>query len=206
MISINENLVCVILAGGKGSRLDKKGKFNQIFNNLSLLEHVFNKVSKQIDKLAINFNKENTQSNIKAETIYDTYYNDIGPLAGIHSAIKYSNNKIGKEGMVCTVPVDTPFLPNDLIKRLYKNIKKNSSEIVVAKSGIRSHPTIAIWQNSLLIKLEESINNGTRKIDRFTYDMRVSYESWKIEGIDPFFNINNYDDLKIAEFMIKKNK
>ena len=106
--------------------------------------------------------------------------------------------------MVCTVPVDTPFLPNDLIDKLYKNIKKNSSDIVIAKSGIRTHPTIAIWKNSLLMKLEKYINNGTRKIDRFTGDMQVSYESWKIDGIDPFFNINNYDDLKIAETMVKK--
>ena len=106
--------------------------------------------------------------------------------------------------MVCTVPVDTPFLPNDLINKLYQNIKKNSSDITVAKSGTRTHPTIAIWKNSLLIKLEEYINNDIRKIDSFTKDMQVSYESWKIEGIDPFFNINNYDDLKIAENMIKK--
>ena len=206
MISINNKLVCVILAGGKGSRLDKKGKFNQVFNNISLLDHVYNKVKKQLDIIAVNFNKKETKSNIEIERIYDAYQDNIGPLAGIHSAIKYSNKKFGEAGMVCTVPVDTPFLPNDLIDKLYQNIKKNSSDIAVAKSGTRTHPTIAVWKNSLLIKLEEYINKNTRKIDRFTGDMKVSYESWKIEEIDPFFNINNYDDLKIAETMIKKKK
>ena len=204
MISLKNKLVCVILAGGKGSRLDKKGKFDQVFNKIPLLEHVFNKVKKQSDLIVVNFNKKEKKSNIEIESIYDTYQDDIGPLAGIHSAIKYSNEKFGEVGMVCTVPVDTPFLPSDLIDRLYQNIIKHSSDIVVAKSGTRKHPTIAIWKNSLLIKLEEYINNDIRKIDSFTKDMRVSYESWKIEGIDPFFNINNYDDLKIAENMIKK--
>ena len=204
MISLKNKLVCVILAGGKGSRLDKKGKFDQVFNKIPLLEHVFNKVKKQSDLIVVNFNKKETKSNIEIESIYDTYQDDIGPLAGIHSAIKYSNEKFGEVGMVCTVPVDTPFLPSDLIDRLYQNIIKHSSDIVVAKSGTRKHPTIAIWKNSLLIKLEEYINNDIRKIDSFTKDMQVSYESWKIEGIDPFFNINNYDDLKIAENMIKK--
>ena len=204
MISLKNKLVCVILAGGKGSRLDKKGKFDQVFNKIHLLEHVFNKVKKQSDLIVVNFNKKETKSNIEIESIYDTYQDDIGPLAGIHSAIKYSNEKFGEVGMVCTVPVDTPFLPSDLIDRLYQNIIKNSSDIVVAKSGTRKHPTIAIWKNSLLIKLVQFINNDIRKIDRFTAEMKVSYESWKIEGIDPFFNINNYDDLKIAETMIKK--
>ena len=32
MISLKNKLACVILAGGKGSRLDKKGKFDQVFN------------------------------------------------------------------------------------------------------------------------------------------------------------------------------
>lgn len=204
MISLKNKLACVILAGGKGSRLDKKGKFDQVFNKIPLLEHVFNKVKKQSDLIVVNFNKKEKKSNIEIESIYDTYQDDIGPLAGIHSAIKYSNEKFGEVGMVCTVPVDTPFLPSDLIDRLYQNIIKHSSDIVVAKSGTRKHPTIAIWKNSLLIKLEEYINNDIRKIDSFTKDMQVSYESWKIEGIDPFFNINNYDDLKIAENMIKK--
>ena len=203
MISLKNKLACVILAGGKGSRLDKKGKFDQVFNKIPLLEHVFNKVKKQSDLIVVNFNKKEKKSNIEIESIYDTYQDDIGPLAGIHSAIKYSNEKFGEVGMVCTVPVDTPFLPSDLIDRLYQNIIKHSSDIVVAKSGTRKHPTIAIWKNSLLIKLEEYINNDIRKIDSFTKDMQVSYESWKIEGIDPFFNINNYDDLKIAETMIK---
>ena len=204
MISTKNKIVCVILAGGKGSRLDKKGKYTQVFNKIPLLEHVFNKVKKQSDLIVVNFNKKETKSHIKIERIYDTYQDDIGPLAGIHSAIKYSNKKFGEVGMVCTVPVDTPFLPSDLIYRLYQNIIKHSSDIVVAKSGTRKHPTIAIWKNSLLIKLEEYINNDIRKIDSFTKDMQVSYETWKIEGIDPFFNINNYDDLKFAETMIEK--
>ena len=46
MISTKNKLVCVILAGGKGSRLDKKGKFNEVFDKISLLEHVYNKVKK----------------------------------------------------------------------------------------------------------------------------------------------------------------
>ena len=85
MISLKNKLVCVILAGGKGSRLDKKGKFDQVFNKIPLLEHVFNKVKKQSDLIVVNFNKKEKKSNIEIESIYDTYQDDIGHVAGIHS-------------------------------------------------------------------------------------------------------------------------
>ena len=36
-----ERLIGIILAGGKGTRLDGKGKLNHKFNNNTLLEHVY---------------------------------------------------------------------------------------------------------------------------------------------------------------------
>ena len=45
-----------------------------------------------------------------------------------------------------------------------------------------------------------------RKIDIFTKELEKSYVSWEIHKYDPFYNINNYNDLKIAENMINKDK
>ena len=53
-------------------------------------------------------------------------------------------------------------------------------------------------------ELELHINKGTRKIDKFTGDLNVSYVNWKSNQSDPFFNINNYDDLKLAKNMLHK--
>ena len=203
-MNINElNIACIILAGGKGSRLDGKGKYNQVLYNKTLLEHVCFRVRGQSKYIAINFNRENEIKHLEIDIIYDIFSNNIGPLAGIHSALKYGYNKFGKKGLVCTVPVDTPFLPQNLVKNLYKNLINNNSKIVVAKSGNRKHPTIALWSNSLLFEIEKYINKGVRKIDIFSENFKVSYEAWKIEKIDPFFNINNYEDLKKAENMLK---
>ena len=171
-MNINKtNIVCIILAGGKGSRLDGMGKYNQLLGNKTFLQHVYDRVKKQFKYVAVNFNKKNDVKNLDLDIIYDIYLNDIGPLAGIHSALHYGYNRSGKESFVCTVPVDTPFLPSNLATNLYKNLIKNNSEIVVAKSGNRIHPTIALWNNTLLFKLEEFINNGIRKIDMFTNNL-----------------------------------
>lgn len=196
-------MICVILAGGKGSRLDGQGKYNQVLINKTLLEHVYERVKKQFKYNVVNFNHKKKNKNNKLEIVYDIFSNNIGPLAGIHSALYYGYKKFGKDGFVCTVPVDTPFLPSNLAYRMYKNITKNKSEIVVAKSGNRVHPTIAMWKNKLIFELESFIENGIRKIDMFTKNFNVSYESWNIEKIDPFFNINNYDDLKKAQNVLE---
>ena len=58
---------------------------------------------------------------------------------------------------------------------------------------------------SVIKKLEYCIQNNIRKIDLFTKELDKSYVNWSIEKYDPFYNINNYDDLKIAETMIKNN-
>ena len=102
-----------------------------------------------------------------------------------------------------TVPVDTPFIPMDLIARLKNKIETSKFNVIIACSGNRHHPTIAIWKTSVISKLEKCIRNNVRKIDLFTKELVKGYVSWEINKYDPFFNINNYNDLKFAENMIK---
>ena len=51
-------------------------------------------------------------------------------------------------------------------------------------------------------KLELDINKGVRKIDAFTSNFKVSYEEWSTKKYDPFFNINNSEDLNVAKKLI----
>ena len=197
-----KKLIGIILAGGKGSRLDGEGKFNQKFNNNTLLEQVYQRIKSQFSYIAINLNNKERTVKLKLEVIYDKFSKNIGPLAGIHASLCQGNKINGEEGHVCIVPVDTPFLPKDLGKRLYSNMLKNNSDIVFAKSGNRIHPTIGLWKNNLKKKLEFDINKGVRKIDAFTANFKVSYEEWTIKKHDPFFNINNSEDLNVAKKLI----
>ena len=54
-------------------------------------------------------------------------------------------------------------------------------------------------------KIEKSILNNVRKIDFFTKDLRKVFVEWNGNDYDPFYNINDYNDLKLAESMLKKN-
>ena len=201
------NTICVILAGGKGSRLDGKGKYKEVLLDSPLWQHVYGRVKSQSIKVAVNLNKKTVKENSIPENIdivYDIFKEDIGPLAGIHAAITYAGKKKNNNILVCTVPVDTPFLPKNLLNNLYKDIKLKNSDVAVAMSNNRPHPTIALWKIKIKKILEEHIKKGTRKIDKFTADLNVSYVDWDTSDIDPFFNVNNYSDLKLAKNMLKK--
>ena len=113
-----DEVSCVILAGGEGRRLDGKGKYSKIFNCKTLLEHVYTRMLKQTSHVAVNFRNENYKVNQNYFVVTDKFNENIGPLAGIHAAISYSKERFSS---VVTVPVDTPFIPLDLITKLNSN-------------------------------------------------------------------------------------
>ena len=201
-----EEIQCVILAGGKGRRLDGKGKYSQLLCNKTLLEHVFTRVSMQSSRVAVNFHDKNNNTFKNYSIVLDKFKKSIGPLAGIHAALSYCiENGNDSSQLVITIPVDTPFIPLDLVIKFKNKIKFSQSDVVIASSNERHHPTIAIWKTSIISKLEDSIKNNIRKIDLFTNNLKKAYINWDIKEYDPFYNINDYNDLKNAEYMIKKN-
>ena len=199
-----DKVYCVILAGGQGRRLDGKGKYLQILNNKSLLEHVISRMKVQTEYLAVNF-RNNNHKKINLPTVIDKFKENVGPLAGIHAALSHVNEISKKKAAVVTVPVDTPFVPLDLIFQLKKKFNPSVNDVVIACSRKRHHPTIAMWSSSLKNKIEKSILNNVRKIDFFTKDLRKVFVEWNGNDYDPFYNINDYNDLKLAESMLKKN-
>ena len=144
-----KRLIGIILAGGKGSRLDGEGKLNQKFNNNTLLEQVYQRIKSQFSYIAINLNNKERTVKLKLEVIYDKFSENIGPLAGIHASLCQGNNINGEEGYVCIVPVDTPFLPQDLGKRLYSNMLKNNSDLWGTKWFLVTNPTYGRWELSI---------------------------------------------------------
>ena len=57
-MAIRNKIPCVILAGGKGSRLDGKGKYLELLNKLPLWQHVYDKVKCQFDTTVINVKRK----------------------------------------------------------------------------------------------------------------------------------------------------
>ncbi len=188
------------MIGGKSSRMGGGIKSFKKFNNKYIFDRIFEKISIQTDNIIININKDkNLLYAYKKPIFEDNIKGHLGPLAGIHAAMLYIEKKMPAINWLITVPGDTPFIPNNLIERLYKSARKNNKKIVMAESNYKVHPTIGIWNIQLLKSLEKSLKNGERKIILWAKKHELGYENFKQNHYDPFFNVNYEADLSLAE-------
>ena len=195
----------VILAGGSARRLGGKGKAFINISGVSLIDLVLRKIETQLDRVAINTRDKNSFSQYNYPIIEDliTEEGGSGPLAGISSAIKWAKKSINPVSHVITVPVDTPLLPIDLVHRMSLELKIKKSDIIFASSNNNIYPVVSMWSLSLDNHLDKALSNGVRKIDAFTSSYNVSIVDWSFNDVDPFFNINNPEDITLAEKYIK---
>jgi len=195
----NNNLLGVVLAGGLSKRMNKENKFFKKFNQKTLLEIIINKAIKQVPNIIINanINKSNFKKN-KLEVIKDSVGGFKGPLAGILTGMEYGKKKNFK--WLITFPCDAPFFPIDLVNKLLLKIKKKKYKIVIAKSNNRIHPVFGIWSISLKDSLIDTIKkDNIRKIDLFIKKHDHAIVNFNYKNIDPFFNINDFNDLRKAK-------
>ncbi|MBK5947511.1 molybdenum cofactor guanylyltransferase [Rhodobacter veldkampii DSM 11550] len=117
-----------------------------------------------------------------------------GPLAGVLAGLDWAVAQ-GAVALV-TVPVDTPFLPADLVTRL-----TDVGGAAFAESRGRDHPTVALWPVTARSALVARLDTGERRL-RAALDgaARVSFAGTP----DPFFNLNTPEDLASAEDWVRE--
>jgi molybdopterin-guanine dinucleotide biosynthesis protein A len=118
-----------------------------------------------------------------------------GPLAGILAALTWTPTDY-----VMIAPCDTPFLPDDLIPRLWQGVSADVG-VITAATGQWDHPTVALWRKDLAPALAAAFNAGTRSIRAFTKTIPHALVHWQDGGLDPFTNVNTQQDLAQAERM-----
>ena len=171
----NEIVPCVILAGGKGRRMGGKEKALIPLLDRPLLSYVLEKVSGKVAPIALNIN-----TNLEKFTkfgypiIEDPIKGHLGPLAGILASLNWA--KQHNQDWVMTLPCDTPFPPHNLVQSML-NAKNNQPDVdlIVAKSRGFNHPVIALWKSEINIKLKNALDEGIRKIDIFTTQLKIAY-------------------------------
>ena len=207
MNASDEIVPCVILAGGKGRRMGGKEKALVNLLDRPLISYTLEKISGKVAPIALNVNtnlKEFKKFGYKM--LEDPIKGHLGPLVGILASLNWAKNF--NQNWVLTLPCDTPFLPKNLIESLVKVKNENPDiDLVVAKSKGFIHPVIALWKTSNNIKLKNAIEDGIRKIDNFTTQLKikhVNFDNLNKSKFDPFTNLNSPKDLIIAMQILGK--
>lgn len=201
----DNNILAVILAGGKSKRFGKD-KNQAKLGSKSLLEHVIDRVRAKFKKILIISGK-----NIKIQesedicVIPDCVQGHLGPLVGVLSAMKWIKEKKKNYKWIATFPSDTPFFDNSIIDKYLEEIKNNQSSLYFVKSNYKRHNIFGLWSVDLMDILEEDlIKKNFRKVEDWSNKIGVKIIKVKFNKFDPFFNINTKDDLIEAEKILKK--
>lgn len=190
----------VILAGGLATRMGGGDKGFRAVAGRPIIERVVSRISPQVDRLIINANGDPERFiALGLPVIPDDLPDRPGPLAGILAAMDHAAEFTSCDRLL-SVAADCPFLPRDLAPALLVAMDRGGARIAVAHSGGFSQPTIALWDVSLRHDLRRAlVDEGLRKIDRFTARYPLAEAEWPVEPFDPFFNANAPDDLALAE-------
>jgi molybdenum cofactor guanylyltransferase len=202
----DNNILAVVLAGGKSKRFGQD-KNSVKLGSKTLLEHVLSKVYDKFEQILIVSSYPIDIKDREKITIIPDYLNDLGPLAGVLSSMKWVKENKKPYKWIATFPSDTPFFDSSIIEEYKVRIKNNKSDLFFIKSDEKRHNIFGLWSINLLKKLEEDlIMNGFRKVEEWANKIGVNVIEVKTKKYDPFFNINTKEDFEIAQKILKKIK
>lgn len=129
------------------------------------------------------------------------HFADSGPMGGIYSGLLNSGSEIN-----LVLSCDTPFVDPDFYYELMKHIKTHD---IVAPWYMKEkyEPLCAVYNRKTIGLMKSFIKKKNFKIPdlfRIANTYRYSLSDSKIDK-NMFFNINNSDDLKRAEILLKSS-
>ena len=180
----------VILAGGLGRRMGGIDKGLQELRGRPMVHWVVERLAPQVDELLINANQNGERYAAFGHRVVPDQIPDFaGPLAGLHAALSAAAHPL-----VATAPCDSPFLPADLVSRLFSALTATGADLAVARTFDQPHPVFCLCRRDVLPHLTEFLAGGGRKIDRWYATLKVVEVAFDDEA-DAFENINTREEL-----------
>ena len=201
---IENNILGIILAGGKSSRFGED-KSTAKLGNKTLLDHTVSKIENEFNEiLVISNNKDFNFKNNKIHVVGDCIEGQLGPLVGILTAMKWVKKNKKNYKWIASFPCDTPFFDIKLISELKIKVKETSKKLIFLNSNKKRHNIFGLWSLDLIEILEKDIKNSIRKVELWAD--KVGYENINIneEKFDRFLNINTKKDLEKAKENLDK--
>jgi molybdopterin-guanine dinucleotide biosynthesis protein A len=182
----------VILAGGQSKRMQVQNKATVLFEGKPLITHVIDRMKTQAKHTVINTHRNQKDFEIFHLPLIDDIL-DIqeGPLLGILTSLQAI-----KTDWIQFVPCDTPYLPNDLIAILMKEVEAEKTLVAVPETSDGLQSTCLLCHSSTLNNLQIFFNQGGRKIEDWIRQLAFSIVQFNDKS--QFLNVNTQEELKKA--------
>jgi molybdopterin-guanine dinucleotide biosynthesis protein A len=191
----------LILAGGLARRMGGGDKPRTRIAGETILSRVIERMTPQCTRLILNANGDPSRfADTGLPVIGDDVPDFAGPLAGILAGLDWAAAHVPDIDTIVSVPGDCPFLPRDLVARLFEARQREDKPLACARSGEWRHPVAALWPVALRHDLRRALTvEDLRKIEIWTARHGVALADWPAEPVDPFFNVNTPEDVAAAE-------
>lgn len=155
-----EDITAVILAGGRGTRMDGADKGLVEYRLRPLIEWVLQAVRPQVCEVLISANRNiDVYAQYGCRVVQDTMPDYPGPLAGVLAAMEAVSTP-----WLLVAPCDSPNLPANLAKNLLEAAQAANTPIAVATDPQREHYTTMLVQTRLADSLRDYLQSGQRAV------------------------------------------
>ncbi len=200
-------IVGVVLAGGKASRMNFKDKPLLSLGEIPLIEHVIANAGSQVGSLVISVNRNPEKFRYLGLPLiadFDQAY--AGPLVGICSALKWMIARGAEPGSsyLACFPADVPWFPENLVQSLCHAIEPANVKVAWTKCNEQVQPLFSLWTLGCLEMIEDEIRQGFYgpKLIMPKFDnVLVSFDQ---SEAGYFLNINTRENLLLAQKLIEK--
>jgi molybdopterin-guanine dinucleotide biosynthesis protein A len=194
----HSKILGAVLAGGKSQRFGEDKSQVQLGNQL-LIDYVLAEIIDVFNEIIIVSNNPIKFNQSEKVSLIKDFKNNLGPLGGVLSAMKWIKENNKDYQWVSTFPADTPFFKKQILENFLNQIKPEESKLFFIKSNNTRHNIFGLWSVDLIDKLEEDLENGDRKVENWANNVGVNIVNMNFEKNDPFFNINTKEDLEKAK-------
>lgn len=191
----------LVLAGGLARRMGGADKPLIAIGGAPILDRVLARLAPDCAQVILNANGDAGRfASYRLPVVADDVPGFAGPLAGVLAGLDWAADNRPDLAFLASAPADCPFLPRDLVPRLHAARIAQGTELACAQSGGRRHPVVGVWPVALRDDLRHAlVHDGLRKIEAWTARHGVALAEWRVEPIDPFFNVNTPEDVAEAE-------
>ena len=193
-------VVGVILAGGRATRMGGGDKGLLDLSGRPVLAHVIDRLAPQVGALALNANGDPARfAGFGLPVLADSLPDWPGPLAGVLAGLDWAAARGARA--VVSAAADTPFSPADLVAGLRAAAGPSGLALAASRDAegtLWRHPTFGLWPVALREDLRAALTGGLRKVVAWTDRHGAGTAEFATTDRDPFFNINTPDDLARA--------
>lgn len=187
-------ITAILLAGGAGKRMGGEDKGLLQLKQKPLIEWVLTRISPHVDEIIISANRNvERYQRFGYPVVQDKTQGYAGPLAGIARGLLDAQHDL-----ILAVPCDTPFLPDDLIARLYGALHSADFDLAIpVVAGVGQH-AIALMQRRVGASLAVFLAQGGHAVHQWQAGLKCAEVDFSDAA--PFFvNLNQPEQLALLE-------